>query len=183
MRTVRTVADVRAAVAAARAEGHSVGLVPTMGAFHDGHLALIRAARAATGLVVVWLFVNPTQFNEQADLAAYPRDEARDAGLAEAAGVDVLFAPGPEEVYPAGFATTVTVDGLTDPGRASTAPATSPAWRPSSPRCSTWSARTPPTSAPRTRSRSQSCAAWSATSTSRSRSRSCRPCARPTDWP
>jgi pantoate--beta-alanine ligase len=114
MRTVRTIADVRAEVARARRDGRSVGLVPTMGALHDGHLALIRAARAECGLVVVSLFVNPTQFDEAADLAAYPRDEARDAELAADAGADVLFAPPAEEVYPAGFATTVTVDGLTD---------------------------------------------------------------------
>jgi pantoate--beta-alanine ligase len=114
MRTVRTVQDVRAAVAAARADGGTVALVPTMGAFHEGHLALMRAARERADLVVVWLFVNPTQFNEAADLAAYPRDEARDAALAEAEGVGVLFAPPPEVVYPAGFATTVTVRGLGD---------------------------------------------------------------------
>ncbi|HEX8206383.1 MAG TPA: pantoate--beta-alanine ligase [Solirubrobacteraceae bacterium] len=114
MRTVRTVAEVRAAVAAQRADGGTVALVPTMGAFHDGHLALMRAARERAALVVVWLFVNPTQFNEASDLAAYPRDEARDAALAAAEGVDVLFAPPAEEVYPSGFATTITVEGLGD---------------------------------------------------------------------
>jgi pantoate--beta-alanine ligase len=114
MRTVRTVAEVRAHVGAARARGRTIGLVPTMGAFHDGHLALMRAARAACDEVVVWLFVNPTQFNEAADLAAYPRDEPRDAALAAAEGVDVLFAPAPAEVYPPGFGTTVTVTGLGD---------------------------------------------------------------------
>jgi len=110
MRIVREVAKVRAAVAGAG----RVGLVPTMGAFHEGHLSLIRAAREACDLVVVWLFVNPTQFNESSDLAAYPRDEARDAALASGCGADVLFAPGVDEVYPAGFATTVTVAGLGD---------------------------------------------------------------------
>ena len=114
MRTLRANAEVRAAVAEARAAGRSVGLVPTMGAFHGGHHALMRAARERTDLVVVSLFVNPTQFDEQADLAAYPRDEARDAAEAAQLGVDVLYAPPVEEVYPAGFATTVRVDGLGD---------------------------------------------------------------------
>jgi len=110
MRIVRTVAEVRAAVSG----GGVVGLVPTMGAFHEGHLSLIRAARAACDTVVVWLFVNPTQFNEASDLVNYPRDEARDAALAEAAGADVLFAPEVSEVYPEGHATTVTVAGIGD---------------------------------------------------------------------
>jgi pantoate--beta-alanine ligase len=114
MRTLRRVAEVRACVAAARARRRTVALVPTMGAFHDGHLALIRAAREQADEVVVWLFVNPTQFNEAADLAAYPRDEARDAALAAEQGVDVLFAPLPQEVYPPGFGTTVSVEGLGD---------------------------------------------------------------------
>lgn len=110
MRIVRDVASVRAAVAGAG----RVGLVPTMGAFHEGHLSLIRAARASCDLVVVWLFVNPTQFNDARDLDAYPRDERRDAELADECGADVLFAPTVDEVYPAGFATTVTVSGLAD---------------------------------------------------------------------
>jgi pantoate--beta-alanine ligase len=105
---VRTVADVRAALAGAR---HPVGLVPTMGALHDGHLALVRTAREQCATVVVSLFVNPTQFEDARDLATYPRDEARDAQLAEQAGGDLLFAPTAEEVYPDGFATTVSVDG------------------------------------------------------------------------
>ncbi len=110
MRIVRDVTAVRAAVAGSGL----VGLVPTMGAFHEGHLSLIRAAREACDLVVVWLFVNPTQFNESADLVAYPRDEERDAALAAECGADILFAPDVEAVYPAGFATTVTVAGLAD---------------------------------------------------------------------
>jgi pantoate--beta-alanine ligase len=109
--TLRTVAEMRAWSAE---QSGSIGLVPTMGAFHAGHLSLIDAARAENDHVVVWLFVNPTQFNEDRDLAAYPRDEARDAQLAEAHGADVLLAPGADEVYPAGFATTVTVAGLGD---------------------------------------------------------------------
>jgi pantoate--beta-alanine ligase len=114
MRTLRTVAEIRAHVAAARAAGRTVALVPTMGAFHAGHHALMRAARAAADEVVVWLFVNPTQFDEPSDLDAYPRDEAKDAAEAAALGVDVLFAPSVEEVYPPGFATTVRVEGLSD---------------------------------------------------------------------
>jgi pantoate--beta-alanine ligase len=114
MRTIRTVAGIREHVAAARASGRSVGLVPTMGAFHAGHHSLMRAARERCDEVVVWLFVNPTQFNEPDDLAAYPRDEARDAAEAAELGVDVLFAPPIEEVYPPGFATAVRVEGLSD---------------------------------------------------------------------
>ncbi|MFK4851193.1 pantoate--beta-alanine ligase [Microbacterium sp. ZW T6_19] len=114
MRTVRTIAEVRAAVADAKTNGKRVGLVPTMGAFHEGHLSLMREARANNDLVVVSLFVNPTQFAPNEDLSSYPRDEARDAALAEAEGVDVLFAPAPEEIYPDGFATNIHVAGLTD---------------------------------------------------------------------
>jgi pantoate--beta-alanine ligase len=84
-----------------------IGLVPTMGALHDGHRSLFRAARAESEVVVASLFVNPAQFDEQSDLAAYPRDEERDAEIASAAGVDVLFAPAPEELYPPGFSTWV----------------------------------------------------------------------------
>ena len=114
MITVRTVTEVRKHVRAARAQGHTVALVPTMGAFHEGHLALMRRAREHADLVVVWLFVNPSQFNEAADLAAYPRDEGRDAALAAEEGVDVLFAPADGEVYPPGFKTQVNVTGLGD---------------------------------------------------------------------
>ena len=114
MITVRTVADLRAALRDARRAERTIGLVPTMGALHEGHLSLIRAARAADDVVVVTLFVNPAQFNEAADLEAYPRDEARDAAAAAEAGADLLFAPTVEEVYPPGFATTVRVAGLTE---------------------------------------------------------------------
>lgn len=110
MRIVRDVAAVRAAVAGTG----RIGLVPTMGAFHAGHLSLIRAARETCDTVVVWLFVNPTQFNEASDLVAYPRDEERDAALASECGADILFAPDVAAVYPPGFATTVTVGGLGD---------------------------------------------------------------------
>jgi pantoate--beta-alanine ligase len=86
-----------------------------MGALHEGHLSLIRRARAACDEVVVTVFVNPTQFDESGDLAAYPRDESRDAALAAEAGADVLFAPAAGEIYPRGFATTVTVDEISAP--------------------------------------------------------------------
>jgi pantoate--beta-alanine ligase len=85
-----------------------------MGAFHDGHLSLVRAARAECALVVVSLFVNPAQFGDGADLGRYPRDEARDAELAEREGVDLLFAPAVEEMYPPGFSTWVDVEGVAD---------------------------------------------------------------------
>ncbi|HYF24239.1 MAG TPA: pantoate--beta-alanine ligase [Baekduia sp.] len=111
MRTVRAVKDLRAALTGARRAGRTIALVPTMGALHDGHLSLIRRAREDADVVVVSLFVNPAQFDEAADLAAYPRDERRDAGLAAEAGADLLFAPGPDEVYPPGFCTTVVVEG------------------------------------------------------------------------
>jgi pantoate--beta-alanine ligase len=114
MRTIRTIAELRAHLAETRAQRRTVGLVPTMGAFHAGHHSLIRAARAAHDELVVSLFVNPAQFDESADLAAYPRDEAKDAAEAQALGVDVLFAPPVEEIYPPGFATAVHVQGLTE---------------------------------------------------------------------
>ncbi len=114
MITIATKAEMHAHTAAARAAGRRIGLVPTMGAFHAGHLALMRAARATCDEVVVSLFVNPAQFEEASDLAAYPRTEASDAAGAEAEGVDVLFAPSADEVYPAGFSTSVRVAGLSD---------------------------------------------------------------------
>ena len=101
---------VRSAVELPR-EGE-LGLVPTMGAFHEGHLALFRAARDENQLVVASLFVNPAQFGEGEDLERYPRDEERDAALAEDAGVDVLYVPAAEEIYPAGFETWVEVERL-----------------------------------------------------------------------
>jgi pantoate--beta-alanine ligase len=115
MKIVRTVKALREAVSNARSRGERVALVPTMGAFHEGHLSLMRRARERCGCVIVSLFVNPTQFNERADLDRYPRDEARDAAMAEAVGVDLLFAPLADEVYPAGFATMVEVSGVSEP--------------------------------------------------------------------
>jgi pantoate--beta-alanine ligase len=108
VRTVRTIADVRAALTSLRASGR-VGLVPTMGAFHAGHEALLAAARAECDSVVVSLFVNPAQFGDAADLERYPRDEERDAAIAAEAGIDLLFAPPAEEMYPAGFQTWIDV--------------------------------------------------------------------------
>jgi pantoate--beta-alanine ligase len=115
MKIVRTKAELREALAPARREGRSVALVPTMGALHEGHLSLLRAARERCDVVVMSLFVNPAQFRPAEDLTSYPRDEARDAELAAAEGVDLIYAPSVEEVYPEGFATTVAVGGgLTD---------------------------------------------------------------------
>ena len=106
--------ELRAALEPARRVGRTIGLVPTMGALHEGHLSLIGRAREECDVVVVSLFVNPTQFNEAADLEQYPRDEQRDSALVRMAGGDLLFAPPTEEVYPRGFSTSVEVLGLTD---------------------------------------------------------------------
>jgi len=114
VRTVRTVAELREPLAPDRRAGRRIGLVPTMGFFHEGHLSLMRRARAENDLLVVSLFVNPAQFAPGEDFSAYPRDEQRDAELAEAEGVDVLFSPPAEEIYPDGFDTTVTVGRLTE---------------------------------------------------------------------
>jgi pantoate--beta-alanine ligase len=112
MRTVRTIAETRAAL---HALPRPVGLVPTMGALHEGHVSLLERARSGCATVVMSLFVNPTQFAATEDLDAYPRDEARDAELARRAGVDLLFAPSYAEIYPEGFATSVVVHGLSEP--------------------------------------------------------------------
>lgn len=106
-----TIAGLRAALAAERAAGRTIALVPTMGALHDGHLSLIARASAEADVVVVSVFVNPTQFDDERDLARYPRDLARDAELAAAAGARLLFAPQPAELYPPGFCTQVRVQG------------------------------------------------------------------------
>ena len=111
MRVLRTVPGLRTALRPARRADRAIGLVPTMGALHDGHLSLIRAAREQTHEVVVSLFVNPSQFNDADDLAAYPRDEESDAALAAEAGADILFAPPAEIMYPPGFSTQVRVEG------------------------------------------------------------------------
>jgi pantoate--beta-alanine ligase len=114
VKLLRTAAEVRSALAADRAAGRSIGLVPTMGAFHAGHLALMAASTAQDDVTVVSLFVNPAQFGPAEDLARYPRDEAGDAAAAQAAGVGILFVPSVDEVYPPGFDTWV------DPGELAT---------------------------------------------------------------
>ncbi len=111
MRVVRSRAELREALEPARRQERSIGLVPTMGYLHEGHLSLLRAARRRCDVVVMSLFVNPAQFGRGEDLESYPRDEARDHELAERAGVDLIYAPPIEEVYPEGFATSVEVDG------------------------------------------------------------------------
>jgi pantoate--beta-alanine ligase len=115
VKLIRAKDELRAALAPARREGRSIGLVPTMGFLHEGHLSLLRAARAECDVVVMSLFVNPTQFGPGEDLDRYPRDEERDLRLAAEAGVDFVYAPPVEGVYPEGFATHVEVEGgLTD---------------------------------------------------------------------
>jgi pantoate--beta-alanine ligase len=112
VQTVRRFAELRAAVAGWRAEGARVALVPTMGALHAGHMALVEAARRPGGRVVASIFVNPRQFGPDEDLARYPRREAGDARMLAEAGCDLLWAPAVEEMYPDGFATTVSVAGV-----------------------------------------------------------------------
>lgn len=112
MKIARAVADLRRIVADWRSAGESVAVVPTMGALHEGHLSLVDAARAACDRVIVTIFVNPRQFDRTEDLAGYPRAEERDRLTLERRGVDLLFAPGVEDVYPDGFATTISVAGL-----------------------------------------------------------------------
>ena len=113
--TVRTVADLRAAVRSWRQAGERVALVPTMGFLHAGHLSLVRLGKARAERVVASLFVNPTQFAPGEDFEAYPRDEARDAGLLASANCDLLYAPSVAEMYPQGASTTVTVAGVSAP--------------------------------------------------------------------
>ncbi|MBN2629166.1 MAG: pantoate--beta-alanine ligase [Rhodobacteraceae bacterium] len=112
---VRTVADLRGHVRGWRAEGASIGVVPTMGALHDGHLSLARAARRDCARVITTIFVNPKQFNNPADLLKYPRSEEADAALLATVPVDLIFAPSTDEVYPEGFKTTVSVAGVSEP--------------------------------------------------------------------
>lgn len=114
LKIIRTAADLRAVTQPHRDAGKLIGLVPTMGALHDGHLALVDRARRDCGTVIASLFVNPTQFGEGEDFDAYPRDEAADIALFEAHGVDFVYAPDAAEMYPDGFAITVTVSGITE---------------------------------------------------------------------
>lgn len=115
IRVIRGVAALRAEVRGWKAAGQSIGVVPTMGALHEGHLSLARAARRDCARVVATIFVNPKQFNNPEDLRKYPRSEAADVALLDGVGVDVVFIPEPEEVYPDGFATTVSVGGVSEP--------------------------------------------------------------------
>ncbi|MDX8349245.1 pantoate--beta-alanine ligase [Cognatiyoonia sp. IB215446] len=110
----QTLAGLRARTALWRRAYETIGVVPTMGALHQGHLSLARAARARCDRVIVTIFVNPKQFNNPDDLENYPRTEEDDARKLESIGVDLIYVPGPDQIYPDGFATTVTVAGLTD---------------------------------------------------------------------
>ena len=112
---IRTATELQEKVATWKRSGMLVGVVPTMGALHDGHLSLARAARGHSDRVIVTIFVNPKQFNNPEDLKKYPRTEEQDLALLDAEGVDVLFAPQPSEVYPEGFATNISVAGVSEP--------------------------------------------------------------------
>ncbi len=114
MRIVETKRELREALAAPRRDGRTIGLVPTMGYLHEGHVSLLEAARGDCDVVVMSLFVNPAQFAAGEDLESYPRDRERDAAVAAEAGADLVYAPSVEEIYPAGFATTVEVGELTE---------------------------------------------------------------------
>ena len=111
---VRTVGELRATVSGWRREGAKVAVVPTMGALHEGHLSLVRAALVRADRVIVTLFVNPKQFNNATDLAAYPRTEVQDAAKIGPVGAHLLYAPDATEIYPPGFATTVSVSGVSE---------------------------------------------------------------------
>lgn len=115
MQILRTVAELRTRVRGWKQDGRQVGVVPTMGALHEGHMSLVRAARRGCDRVIVTIFVNPMQFNNPDDLSKYPRTEDADAALLFREGVDILFAPGPDEVYPQGFDSRVLVGGVTAP--------------------------------------------------------------------
>jgi len=114
MEVIRTVSWMKEAARQARAENHLVGLVPTMGALHEGHMTLVRRAKQECSRVFVSVFVNPKQFGPREDLAKYPRSLDSDAAKLEAAGVDLLFAPAPAEIYPPGFATYIAVEGISE---------------------------------------------------------------------
>ena len=114
MRILETIEDLRSTSRTARRDSQRVGLVPTMGALHEGHLSLVRAAKGQSDVVLVSIFVNPTQFGPNEDYAKYPRTFERDCQMLEREGVDVVFAPSVEEMYPKGAATYVTVDGLSE---------------------------------------------------------------------
>ena len=114
MEIIRTVSWMKQAARQARAENHFIGMVPTMGALHEGHLSLLRRAKSECSKIVASIFVNPTQFGPHEDLSKYPRTFEADVAKLESAGVDMLFAPDAKEIYPAGFTTYVSVEGLSD---------------------------------------------------------------------
>ena len=114
MQTLRDLPALRTAIEALKSDGRAVALVPTMGALHEGHMALIEEARRHAGHVVVSIFVNPRQFGANEDLDSYPRREAKDAQMLQAAGVDILWAPTAEVMYPVGYATNISVSGVTE---------------------------------------------------------------------
>ena len=113
MKIIRTIKQVRQAIAIQKKQGKMIGLVPTMGALHEGHLSLIRLAKKHSDFVVVSIFVNPAQFGPKEDFKKYPRDLKKDAALCQTAGADLIFAPAPEEIYSKNFSTYVNVEGLT----------------------------------------------------------------------
>jgi len=114
LKTVDSISRMQTFVKILKKEGRTIGLVPTMGALHEGHLSLMRAAKTHTDVVVVSIFVNPLQFGPSEDFGKYPRDFARDEEMASRVGVDVIFCPKAEEMYPAGYSTYVNVEGLTE---------------------------------------------------------------------
>src|SRR3974390_2816702 len=114
MKICQTIAELRAELGNHRSAGHSIGLVPTMGALHEGHLSLVRASRIATDITVATIFVNPLQFGPKEDLSKYPRTFEKDAAMLEQEGVDFIFAPSVDEMYPSGATTFVIVEGVSD---------------------------------------------------------------------
>jgi pantoate--beta-alanine ligase len=122
MRTIHDPREMQRLVEEYRRAGRSVGLVPTMGALHEGHLSLIRRCRDENDVAIMSLFVNPIQFNRRDDLDRYPRDLERDSRMARETGVDIIFAPGMTQMYPQGFATYITVEGITDRWEAASRP-------------------------------------------------------------
>src|SRR5437879_11088917 len=114
MKLLRTIEEVRAACCAARSRGRRLGLVPTMGALHEGHLSLVRAARSRSDVVAASIFVNPTQFGPTEDFAKYPRNLESDCAMLEREGVELVFAPSVDEMYPKGAVTWVVVEGMSD---------------------------------------------------------------------
>jgi pantoate--beta-alanine ligase len=114
MKVLRTIDETRMSSRAVRTRGSHLGLVPTMGALHEGHLSLVRAAKAKSDVVAASIFVNPTQFGPNEDFTRYPRDLDRDLALLECEGVDVVFVPSVEEMYPQQSVTWVTIEGLSD---------------------------------------------------------------------